>query len=286
MFLEMRQQIVKSGAAPFREHKRLLAYQGRGFSKRYSCSVLPNNCDTVLFPGCGFAGTRPARLLELFEHLRQDIPSLGIVLSCCAKPSHDLGQQIFFMSMFNKLRQFLLSQDVRRVLVLCPSCHAIFKQYGFPLQTEYVYTLLAQHRLPEHYALDGDKKVTIHDPCTTRQDNEVHYSVRKLLRAASLEIEEMPHHGSKTLCCGEGGGVPFIEKKIAQRWGDRRQVEADGRITVTYCTGCVDFLRSRLQIVHLLDLIFTPKAGLAGRAKIARPPFTYLNRLCLKQRLT
>ncbi|MCI5150931.1 MAG: (Fe-S)-binding protein, partial [Candidatus Electrothrix sp. MAN1_4] len=219
MFLEMRQQIVKSGAAPFPGHKRLLAYEGRGLSARYSCSVLPNHCDTVLFPGCGFAGTRPARLLELFEHLRQNIPSLGIVLSCCAKPSHDLGQQDFFLNIFGKLRQFLVTQGVQRVLVLCPSCHAIFKQYGFPLQTEYVYTLLTQHPLPKNYVLDDNKKITIHDPCITRQDDEVHHSVRQLIQAASLEREEMPHHGSKTLCCGEGGAVPFIEKKNCPKMG-------------------------------------------------------------------
>ncbi|MCI5150930.1 MAG: hypothetical protein D3916_16365 [Candidatus Electrothrix sp. MAN1_4] len=76
-----------------------------------------------------------------------------------------------------------------------------------------------------------------------------------------------------------------MKKKIAQRWGDYLQLEANGRITVTYCTGCVDSLRSRLRIVHLLDLIFAPKASLAGRVRVAKPPFTYLNRLYLKQRL-
>ncbi|MCI5221040.1 MAG: hypothetical protein D3914_18055, partial [Candidatus Electrothrix sp. LOE2] len=88
MFLEMRQQVVESGAAPFPKHKRLLAYEERGVSDRYSWLALPEHCDTVLFPGCAFAGTRPARLLELFEHLRQSIPSLGMVLGCCTKPSH------------------------------------------------------------------------------------------------------------------------------------------------------------------------------------------------------
>ncbi len=96
LFLEMRQQIVAREAAPFPEHRRLLAYEERGVSDRYSWFALLKNCDTVLFPGCAFAGTRPTRLLKLFEHLRQGIPSLGMVQGCCTKPSHDLGRTNFF----------------------------------------------------------------------------------------------------------------------------------------------------------------------------------------------
>ncbi|MCI5158776.1 MAG: hypothetical protein D3906_10130, partial [Candidatus Electrothrix sp. AUS1_2] len=82
MFLEMRRQVAANGDAPFPEHKRLLAYEKRGTSSRFSCFALPKRCNTVLFPGCAFAGTRPARLLKLFKHLRRSIPSLGIVLGC------------------------------------------------------------------------------------------------------------------------------------------------------------------------------------------------------------
>lgn len=310
MFLEMRQQVVESGVAPFPEHKRLLGYEGRGVSSRYSCFALPKNCDkacdTVLFPGCAFAGTRPSRLLELFQHLRQSIPGLGMVLNCCTKPSHDLGRDDFFTSRFDQLRKALIQQGVRRVLVICPSCHAVFSRYGAPLKTEYVYTLLAEQPLPQKYGrsprgrhrglplqhvakTDEQQILTVHDPCTTRQDSQIHDNVRMMLERAGFSVQEMPHHGKKTLCCGEGGAVPFIDKELARSWGEQRSQEAARQrivpLTVTYCAGCVDFLRPRMRIVHLLDLLFAPEATFAGRAKIARPPFTYLNRLLLKRRL-
>jgi hypothetical protein len=303
MFLEMRQQVVERGAAPFPEHKPLIRYEGCGVSKWYSCFTLPEHCDTVLFPGCVFAGTRPSRLLELFQYLRQTIPSLGMVLGCCTKPSHDLGRKDFFASRFGQLQQALLQQGVRRVLVLCPSCHAVFSRYGSPLATKYVYTLLAeQPSLPEKYVrslagrhrglplqhvskTDQKRTVTVHDPCTTRQDRHVHRDVRMILKGAGLRVQEMAHHGEKTLCCGEGGAVPFMDKQLAQSWGDRRRQETGGRVTVTYCAGCVNFLRSRMRIVHLLDLFFAPEAALRGKVQLSRAPFTYLNRLLLKQRL-
>ncbi len=296
MFLEMRQQIVERGPAPFPQHKGLIIYEGLGISKWYSSSALPKYCDTILFPGCTFSGTRPARLLELFQYLRQTIPSLGMVLSCCAKPSHDLGRKDFFKHTFKELCQALVQQGIQRVLVVCPSCHTIFSQYGGHLKTEYVYNLLAEQPLPESTLLEEKEKVpdiTVHDPCTTRQDPVVHASIRHLLHAAGFSVQEMPHHGKNTLCCGEGGAVPFVDQQLAQSWGDYRRLEAEQEITVpltvplivTYCAGCVNFLNSRMRIVHLLDLLFAPKAALAGKAQMSRPPLTYLNRLLLKRRL-
>lgn len=296
MFLEMRQQIVERGVAPFSEHKRLIAYEGRGLSDRYSYFALPKHCDTILFPGCTFSGTRPGRLLELFQYLRKTIPCLGMVLSCCAKPSHDLGRKDFFNQTFNELCQALIQQGIQRVLVICPSCHAIFSEYGGPLTTEYVYNHLAEQSLPESILLDKEEKapniianITVHDPCTMRQDPAVHASVRHLLHTAGFRVQEMAHHGNKSLCCGEGGAVAFLDKQLARTWGDCRCQEAEEQLnvafTVTYCAGCVHFLRSRLRIVHLHDLLFAPQASRAGKVRVSRAPCTYLNRLILKQRL-
>ncbi|MEZ4578187.1 MAG: hypothetical protein R2875_09300 [Desulfobacterales bacterium] len=58
MFIEMRREAVDRGAAPLPAHKGIMAYEQRGISERYSWYSLPEGCDTVLFPGCTFAGTR------------------------------------------------------------------------------------------------------------------------------------------------------------------------------------------------------------------------------------
>jgi hypothetical protein len=34
---------------------------------------------------------------------------------------------------------------------------------------------------------------------------------------------------------------------------------------------------------HLLDLLFDPAAALAGKIRVGRSPFTYLNRILLKR---
>jgi len=54
---------------------------------------------------------------------------------------------------------------------------------------------------------------------------------------------------------------------------------------VTYCAGCAAYLKQAIPIVHIADLMFRPEAALKNNLKVARTPFTYLNRLLLKHRL-
>ncbi len=100
MFLAMRGEAVRRGRDSLPEHAAILGYEKRGTSKRYSWYGLPEGCDAVFFPGCTLAGTRPGRTLELYERLRKQIPSLGVVLDCCTLPSHDLGRFDYFNAMF------------------------------------------------------------------------------------------------------------------------------------------------------------------------------------------
>lgn len=94
----------------------------------------------------------------------------------------------------------------------------------------------------------------------------------------------MAHHGPNTLCCGEGGAVSCLAPELTQEWGNRRKEEAQGTRILTYCAGCVNFLNSVNPVSHILDLIFEPRKTLAGKVKVARAPFTYLNRMLLKKK--
>jgi len=104
----------------------ILGYEKRGTSKRYSYYAFPENCSTVLFPGCALPGTRPDKVKSLFAHLQKTIPNLGIVFDCCTKPSHDLGRDIHFQAMFNELQNYLLQNGIKNILVACPNCYRVF----------------------------------------------------------------------------------------------------------------------------------------------------------------
>lgn len=128
LFLSLRRAVVAAGHFDASVYRTILGYEKRGRSKFFSWQGIPVGCDTVFFPGCNLPGTRMGTTLRLYVELCRTIPNLGVVLDCCSKPSHDLGRQAHFTSVFDELRQALLKKGVRRILVACPNCLKIFQQ--------------------------------------------------------------------------------------------------------------------------------------------------------------
>lgn len=283
LFLGMRREAVRRGEGIYPEHAVILGYERRGTSRRYTWYGLPEGCDTIFFPGCTLPGTRPGRVTALYRRLKASQPALGIVLDCCTKPSHDLGRDQVFHAMFGEMRAYLLEHGVRTVLVACPNCYKIFKQYGEGLSVRTVYELLADDSPSE--TGKASAAVTVHDPCAVRFEEPIHDSVRKLIAGRGFTVEEMPHHGTNTLCCGEGGSVGFLSPDLAKNWAALRKAEANGRRIVTYCAGCTNALDAATPTCHILDLLYEPEATVAGSVKVSQPPFTYWNRIRLKKQL-
>ncbi|HMK50658.1 MAG TPA: VTT domain-containing protein [Thermodesulfovibrionales bacterium] len=280
MFLEMRREMVSSGRGDYPEHAVILGYEKKGTSPRFSFYTIPEGCDTIYFPGCTLQGTRPDKVIKVYDHLRQKVPNLGIVLDCCTKPSHDLGREDYFNAMFQEMKNYLVDKGIRNVLVACPNCYKVFKNYGGEISVGSVYEFMAQNGLPDTGQVQGT--ITIHDSCAVRFEEPVHAAIRDLVTAKGLTIKEMPHHGKKTLCCGEGGSVGFLAPDLAKNWGNIRKKEADGKRIITYCAGCANYLGSLTPTSHIIDLLFEPEAALSGSVRVSKAPFTYLNRLRLK----
>lgn len=283
LFWLMRCEMVEQGRAPLKQHRRILAYEKWGLSKLFQLTAIPENADTVFYPGCALAGTRPAQLLSVFEMLKRHLGDLGMVLSCCGKPSHDLGRTDFFRLHFGILCESLVSNGVKTVITACPSCHQIFQQYGSDIKVQTVYDVLSkQSDLPQ---LNTALKARIHDPCATRFESEIHESVRKIAGGIGVELEDMKHRGKRTYCCGEGGSASFVDPVLTDKWAEKRGVEAESLPVLTYCAGCVQFLSRRFTTIHILDLMLDPEKALAGDLDIASSPWTYGNRLTLKWKL-
>jgi uncharacterized membrane protein YdjX (TVP38/TMEM64 family) len=238
-------------------------------------------------------GARSETVILVYEKLKETIPSLGIVLDCCTKPSHDLGRQEYFMSIFEEMRQYLVSHGIKRILVACPNCYKIFARYGTGLSTATIYEILAESpvekaslpdkvRVPirDKITVPIREKITVHDPCAVRFEGTIHESVRNLIEKGGHAIEEMPHSGRLTLCCGEGGAVGALVPDFASHWSELRQEEAAGRKIITYCAGCSNMLGKFTPTLHVLDFLWE---GETGRTKIAKPPLTYWKRLRLKR---
>jgi len=283
LFLNMRRALVARGRGRYPGHRPLLNYERLGRSRLLRGMFLPAGCDTVYFPGCALPGSRPAITRALITHLQAQVPQLGVVLNCCGKPSHDLGRNQTFSSHFQRLHATLHHRGIRRVLVNCPNCHAVFRNYASGMEVQTVYELLADAPLPGKPALHG--AVIVHDPCVMRTEELPQAAVRTLLGRIGEWIDPLKHTGRLTRCCGEGGAVHGVNPRLAETWAIRHAREAHGERLVTYCAGCALHLDRHTPTSHLLDLLFEPERALAGTLRTVRAPFSYLQRWRLKRHL-
>lgn len=284
LFLEMRRQVVDGGHFDASAYGAILSYEKRGTSPLFSWYGLPAGCDTVFFPGCTLPGTRPETTRRMFADLQGIVPSLGIVLDCCTKPSHDLGRREHFDRVFGEMIGYLSRNGVKRILVACPNCFKIFKDHGHGIAVGTVYEFIHANGLRPGDRTPG-REVSVHDPCPLRREITVHQAVRGLLAEMGLAVSEMKHRGRRTICCGEGGMVGFVKAEFSQAWSEIRKREAQGRPMVAYCAGCTGFLNRVSPTVHIADLLYRPEAARDGSLKVSRAPFTYVNRILLKRRL-
>jgi Fe-S oxidoreductase len=282
LFLAMRREAVRRGLVDLRPYSPLLAYERAGRSRLFADRIIPRGCDTVLFPGCTFPGTRPETLLALLHHLRPSVPNLGVVLDCCSKPSHDLGLHDAFAAAFAALRDELLRRGIRRVLTVCPNCHGIFSRYGHGLEVQSAASVLTA--LPRPHERTVHAHGVQHIPCPLRGDEHEIGAVRTLARRSGLTLEPLKHKGRQSPCCGEGGAVGRVRPDLAAAWSERCHVRAGTHPLLTSCAGCESYLHSRVTTIHVLDLYFFPRRTMAGR-KPARGWRRYLNRLLLRLRL-
>jgi Fe-S oxidoreductase len=282
MFLAMRRQLVTSGSAKLKQHKTIRTYEKRGSSSLFSWYYFPPNCETIFFPGCALPGNHAQTLSHLFSVLQEMIPTLGLVFDCCTKPSHDLGEHAHFQMMFNELCGILQRHGVKKVLVACPNCHRIYREYGKRFEVQTVYEVLA-----EAGGLGGqhEREVTIHDPCGVRHVESVQESVRTLLQQQGLSVQEMKHNRSKSFCCGEGGSAGFVRPDFARKWTVKRVEEAEDKTIISYCAGCTHFLGNSTETYHLLDLLLEPAITLQKKRWISKAYFIYWHRYRLKKRL-
>ena len=91
--------------------------------------------------------------------------------------------------------------------------------------------------------VEGNRKVTFHDPCKNDRWGGVHDEPRAVLDALGVEVKEPESTGRTNLCCGGGGGVFLINRAADYRHKafllKRDQIDATGsEALVVSCGSC------------------------------------------------
>lgn len=128
------------------------------------------------------------------------------------------GERGLFEMLAEKNGSAFSKYDFDKIITSDPHAYNAFKNeypalgISYPVQhfTEYIADRIDE--LKPHLKENGEIRVTYHDPCYLGRANGVYDAPRTLINAIpGVELVEMPHSRSTSLCCGGGGGGMWLD---------------------------------------------------------------------------
>jgi len=159
------------------------------------------------------------------------------------------GERGLFEMLAEKNAKMLSRCEFQEIITTDPHAYNAFKneypQLGFdyPVRhyTEFLVDLL--DKLTPLFKKTIEAKVAYHDPCYLGRVNDIYDAPRQLIEAIpGLELVEMAHNKTTSLCCGGGGGGMWLDgfrwEKAESRlseWRIQEVVQAEADILAVAC---------------------------------------------------
>ncbi|OQY27215.1 MAG: hypothetical protein B6I38_10340 [Anaerolineaceae bacterium 4572_5.1] len=175
-----------------------------------------------------------AKLLNILEI---DFAILGKAESSDGDSQRLAGEKGLFEVLAEKNAKAFGKCEFNEIITTDPHAYNALKNEYPKLGIEYPvrhYTEFLLERLDEIKPLlkeNGKIRVTYHDPCYLGRVNDIYEQPRALLEAIpGLELVEMAHNKTTSLCCGGGGGGMWLDgfrwEKAEARLSEWRMREA------------------------------------------------------------
>lgn len=234
-------------------------HQKFSFSNIFTSDIQSLNSDTIFFPGCALISYDPKLVESIFTYLNEKVSGIGYYNKCCGKPTKFMGKEKDFQNYYSIIDDEFKKKNIKKIITGCQNCYMTIGENSSDIELVSLYEYLNEIDIPEGKKNIGKDimEFSLHDPCPTRNVEEIHRSVRSLLGKMGIEFKEMKFNRRRTLCCGSGGMVPLTQNTIARSHMDRRASEATTDYIVTYCQECVESMRRGGKYsLHILDLLF------------------------------
>ncbi len=193
-----------------------------------------------------------------------DFTVLGDAETCCGDPARRTGYEFQFQMMAEQNIETFKSHGIKEIVTSCPHCYNTIKneypRFGGDFKvihyTQLIAELIRQGRLKLGSELNS--RLTYHDPCYLGRYNGVYLEPRQIVRAIpQTKLVEMERSKNRSLCCGGGGGLMWIEEqpgttKINQmRLEDALKTGAD--TVVTACPYCLQMFEESIEHKGIKD---------------------------------
>ena len=284
---EVRQTMVKTSKMPISAHD--FALRDMTFSNSDRCSLTlkansSSTCDFLLFTGCQLPASNPEYVPQIYQSLSSVLPNLGVMLRCCGAPADWSGEEELFSQTMSEFKSQWLSLGKPVLVLACTSCLRMFRQHLPEIKSLSIWEVFAQHNLYPAGRI-YDRPLAVHDPCTSRYEDDWQNSIRAGLHAMNIDFHELKMSGKLTECCGYGGAAwlahPELVKDIL-----RRRIGEDQADYLTYCVMCRDLLAGEGKpALHLFDVIYGSDLTRLANRKAPDYSQRHENRIRAKQKM-
>ncbi|MGE4552922.1 MAG: pyridine nucleotide-disulfide oxidoreductase/dicluster-binding protein [Desulfovibrionaceae bacterium] len=287
--LEARRELVAQGHMPPSAHE--FALRDMAFADGPHAALArhaPGRTASSLlfFPGCQLTASDPGAVERAYAWLRAKHPDTGLMLRCCGIPARWAGREDAFAASLAELKAQWEGLGRPAIVAACPTCLRTLREALPEAAPRSLWGLMRELGRPE--GAHTEATLAVHDPCTSRDDAELHADVRALLADLGVTCAEPRLTQGRTECCGFGGLLSEANPELGRTVAERRAAAMPGD-AVTYCAMCRDQLaRAGRRCAHLLDLLLPdPEAPAADPAARPAPGYTDRreNRARLRQRL-
>ena len=234
-----------------------------------------SNPDMLYWVGCTAAledrnMSVPKAMVKILQAAGVNFTILGAEESCCGDPARRMGDEYLFKTICENNIEILKAYNVKKILTACPHCFNTLKheypQSGGNFEVihhaQFIADLIHDGRL-KLGTLDG-AKIAYHDSCYLGRYNDIYQEPRAILRAIDgIKGVELSRSGTRSFCCGGGGGHMWMEEDPDKRVNTRRVeeiIQAKVDVVATACPYCLTMFEDGVkakgveETLHVKDL--------------------------------